>query len=97
MLSKNHLFPIHSLYEVVIFIVTIGLVAFLWWAFSQAYVPIATVGSEMIQDFGTNSTLSDATEMLFSNVNTYITILILVVGLIWVFIYSQRRGREVVY
>jgi len=95
-LSKKHLFPIRSLFEVLMFVVTIGLAAFAWWTLSQVFVPIAGVGSQMIQDFGTNNTLTDATETFFTNTNTYILILILVVGVVWVFVYSQRRGREVV-
>jgi len=94
---QNVLLPIHSIYEVIMFVVTLGFAAFAWWALSQVFTPIAGVGSQMIKDFGTNSTLTQATETFFTNTSAYILILILAVGVVWVFIYTQRRGREVVY
>jgi len=79
---QNNLLPIHSLFEVLIFLVTLGLAAFFWWVLTQVFVPISGVGSQMIQDFGTNNTITQATETFFTNINTYILILVLIVDVI---------------
>ena len=78
------------------FFVGIFVCAFFWWISHQLFGAFQSAGSQMIQDYGTNSTISDGIEIFFSNVDTYILVLALIGLGLWVLQRSQKRGTVIV-
>ena len=79
-----------------VFFIGIFILAFVWWVSHQFFVAFQSAGSSMIQTMETNSTRTDLIETFFSNVDTYILFIALIVLGLWVLQRSQKKG-ELVY
>jgi len=84
--------PIRSIYALAVFFGVIVIMAFVWYGLHLAFGIVSVAGHNIIYSMGTNSTLSDNVEIFFSSVDTYMLIVILILGLIWVLRYSQEKG-----
>lgn len=91
-MSVKPLFPTRSIYAFGIVLLGICGLAFFWFILNVAFVPIADVGHQMMQDLGTNSTATDNVEVFFGNVSIYILIFLLMVLGLWALVYTQRKG-----
>lgn len=79
-----------------IFFLGIFILAFFTYFAQQFYAPFQTTGSTMIDRYETNSTRTDAIEIVFANVNIWIIFFGLIVLGLWVLVQSQKKG-ELVY
>lgn len=88
-------FPTHSLYVYGVAIATIIAMAIAWYILHTVFAAISACGTSIIHGLETNSTYTDNVETFFSNVDTYILIVMLIVVVVWALLYSQRRGVPV--
>ena len=82
----------------VLIIVLMGfcVVPFIWWAGSEVFNPMRTGGIALMQQLGTNSTLTDNVDSFLVNADKYILALFLLGLALFAFVYSQKKG-ELVY
>lgn len=79
-----------------VFFLGIFILAFFTYFARQFYTPMQTAGSSMIDRYETNSTRTDAIEIIFTNVDTWIIFFGLIGLGLWVLVQSQKKG-ELVY
>jgi len=79
-----------------VFFIGIFVLAFVWYFAHQMFLGFQTAGANMIESYGTNSTTSDAIEVFFSNVDTYILVFALFGLGFWVWQRSQKRGEPMI-
>lgn len=78
------------------FAVSIFLGAFFYYAFLYLpYHAISTVGPQLIENAGTNSTVSDSVILFFDNLVSYGIVIFLIALVYYVWVMSQRRGVPV--
>lgn len=76
----------------VVFFLGVFILAFVWYFCHQMFLGFQTAGASMIQNMETNSTTSDAIEVFFTNVDTYILVFALFGLGYYVWQQSQKRG-----
>lgn len=75
-----------------VFFLGLFVLAFVWYFAHQMFLGFQTAGANMISTYETNSTTSDAIEVFFTKVDTYILVFALFGLGYYVWQQSQKRG-----
>lgn len=88
-------FPVRVLYVYAVIAVAIILIPLFWFFFHYIFWLIQPVTVEVAEDLGTNSPTFYQVDTFFQAVDNWIHLLALLSIAVFVYVYSQRRGREV--